>query len=188
MRQARTNGAALAGRATATPWTALRMLSTPASTTKTATPNAAKAAKGGAAKAGGKKVKKDGSKSISDHLSKFILAAEDAKKFKPEFSEEELAEHTRIGRIYQQKTTQRANMYNKDISTKIWMQQEALRALPDNLRIKAEELDESPPPPDRPWPIWMTPPIKDFDYKKFTRAKGEEGEDDEEEIGSSEKK
>jgi hypothetical protein len=33
----------------------------------------------------------------------------------------------------------------------------------------------------------MTPPIKDFDYKKFTRKTGEEGDEDEDGPGSEKK-
>lgn len=145
------------------------------------------APKGGVTNANkAKKVtKKDNAKTLAEHLTKFMLSAEEAKRFKPVFTEEELAEHAKIGRIFQQKTTQQHNRLQKDLSTKIWLQQDAMRAMPDHLRAKAEIVDDTPPPPDRPWPIWMTPPIKDFDAKKFMGK--EDQDEDDEEIAEAEK-
>ena len=151
---------------------------------KVATPNAAKATKGkgvggpNANKA--KKGKGSSEKAEAEHLTKFMMAAEEAKSFKPQFTEEELIEHAKIARTYQRNMTKMQNKLNKDLSDKIWLQQEALRALPDNLRIKAEMLDETPPPADRPWPLWMTPPIPGFNPKSFM------GKSDSEEDETSE--
>lgn len=141
--------------------------------------NPAPATKGGTNKnAAAKKAKTSNEKTIAEHLTKFIMAAEEAKAFKPDFSEEELAEHARIGRIYQQKMTQRHNRTQKDLATKIWMQHDALRSLPEGLRAHAETIDDTPPPPDRPWPFFQTPPIKDFNAKQFMGKKEDEDDDE----------
>jgi len=130
---------------------------------------------------------KGAEKSASEHLTKFLFSAQEARAYKPDYSEAELAEHAKIALTYQRKLTELSNQLNKDLSTKIWLQQEALRALPDNLRAKAEEIDEAPPPPDRPWPIWATPPIKDFDVRQYTGKKTEGEEEDDEDEGAGSK-
>ena len=61
-----------------------------------------------------------------------------------------MAEHARIGREYTIQSQRRTNTMNKDISQKIWLQQEAIRALPEALRIEATIIDDTPPPKDRP--------------------------------------
>ena len=87
---------------------------------------------------------------------------------KPKFTPEELAEHARIGREFNIQSQRRENKLNNDLSTKIWLMQDALKALPEKLRIEAEIIDESPPPKDRPiFGIWDTPPIKGFDSSKY---------------------
>ena len=148
---------------------------------------AAKAQKGAAGGNANKAKKSKGGaeKSASEHLTKFIFAAEEARAFKPQFSEEQLAEHAKIALTYQRKMTELNNKLNKDLTNKIWLQQEALRALPENLRLKAEIIDEATPPPDRPWPMWATPPIKDFDARQYTgKNKDGEEEEDDEEVGA----
>ena len=57
------------------------------------------------------------------------------------------------------------NKMNKDLSTKMWLQDEAMNALPKDLLQHALVIDSTPPPPDRPWPILMTPPIPDLNLK-----------------------
>ena len=54
-----------------------------------------------------------------------------------DYTEEEKAEHTRIVKTYQREKLRRVNLINKDIADKIWLQQEAMRALPDHLRESA---------------------------------------------------
>jgi len=61
----------------------------------------------------------------------------------------------------------------KDLSTKIWLQQEALKAIPEALRVHALIIDDTPPPPNRPLPIYQTPPIKDFDVSKYLKDEEE---------------
>lgn len=114
-------------------------------------------------------------------LQKFIDTAEKAKAIDLEFSEEELAEHARVGLEYNRQTTIRVNKQGNDLSTKIWLQQEAMRALPPELRTHAETIDETPPPSDRPWPIWMTPPIKGFNPRDYMGNKGDD-DDDEDDV------
>lgn len=53
------------------------------------------------------------------------------------------------------------------------MQQAAIQALPFTLRELAEEIDETPPPEERPFPFWATPPIKGFNARDYM------GKDDE---------
>jgi len=120
-------------------------------------------------------------------MNKFIMTSEAAKNYKPDYSEEEKAEHARIAMEYYRKMTELNNKIDKELATKIWLQQEALRSLPDNLRIAAEIIDDTPPPPDRPWPVYATPPIKGFNVRDYIGKKGGgdgEDDDDEEEGGS----
>ena len=102
-------------------------------------------------------------------------------RMKFDYSEEELAEHARIAKTYQRKRLEETNLMNKDIADKIWLQQEAMRALPDHLRAAAEVIDDEPPPPDREFTIWQTPPIKGFNIKDYEND-GED-EDDIEDQG-----
>ena len=93
---------------------------------------------------------------------------------KIDFTEEELSNHARIGKEYQRQSTIRNNQMEKDLTTKIWLQQDALAALPESLRGHALIVDEKPPPPDRPWPFFATPPIKDFDPHAYEGKKDNE--------------
>lgn len=95
-------------------------------------------------------------------------------RMKATFSEEELAEHNRIGREYHRQYLSRKNKMDHDLTNKIWLQQEAIRALPADLREQALVIDWTPPPSDRPWPYYETPPIKGFSVQKF--LEGESGE------------
>ena len=83
-----------------------------------------------------------------------------------------MKEHATIALEYQRQSTRLHNKLEKDQSTKIWLQQDALKALPDYLKKAAEEIDETPPPADRPWPRWQTPPIKGFNPKDFDSNTG----------------
>ena len=56
--------------------------------------------------------------------------------------------------------------------------QDALLALPDDLKKAAEVLDDTPPPPDRPWALWQTPPIKGFDVTEFTKNDSSENDNE----------
>jgi hypothetical protein len=72
----------------------------------------------------------------------------------------------------------RHNQQAKDLTTKIWLQQEAMRAMTPELREQAEIIDDTPPPPDRPWPIWLTPPIKGFNPRDYLGDKDDVDEDE----------
>lgn len=98
-------------------------------------------------------------------------------RLKVSFSPEEMEEHNRIGREYHRQSTIRQNKMDHDLSNKIWLQQEAIRALPPNLREHAMTIDTTTPPPDRPWPYYETPPIKGFSIHKYVEG-GETSEAD----------
>ena len=119
----------------------------------------------------------DNEKRIVESLQAFFEAAEKAKKASIPFTEEEKAEHLKIGREYSRQVRIRDNQEKKDLATKVWLQQEAMRALPADLRRHAEEIDETPPPRGRPWPIWWTPPIKGFNAQDYISRIEEEGEE-----------
>jgi hypothetical protein len=92
---------------------------------------------------------------------------------KHNYTEEEQAERLRIGKEHRLQSILRQNQLDKDMSTKIWLQSEALDAMPENLRTAALIIDETPPPPGRPWPKWWTPPVKGFTYKHNTDEEDE---------------
>ena len=120
----------------------------------------------------------DRDKKLTENLLQFVEAVRKTMKNKIEFPPEVAEEHFRIGREYSRQLRIRDNLERKDIATKIWLQQEAMRALPPDLRAKAEIIDEEPPPRGRPWPVWQTPPIKDFDLKKYSSTEeAQEGEE-----------
>lgn len=91
------------------------------------------------------------------------------KSHKVQFTDEEMKEHFKIGREYNRQSTIRHNKLQKDLSTKIWLQHEALAAMPEHLRIEALICDETPAPDDRVMPIFDTPPIKDFDASLYMK-------------------
>lgn len=55
------------------------------------------------------------------------------------------------------------------MATKCWLQGEAIRSMRPDLKLQAEILDEEPPPFDRPWPFWNTPPIKGFNARDYMK-------------------
>ena len=81
---------------------------------------------------------------------------------KHELTEDEKEERNRIGRTYNIEQFKLHNSLMKDVSTKIWMQSEAVAGLPEHLRAAALIIDESSPPHDRPWPMWQTPPVEGY--------------------------
>jgi hypothetical protein len=85
------------------------------------------------------------------------------------FDEETLARHERIGALHAKKSAERSHDMIQDLTDKIWYQQDAIYALPQHLFEKAMEIDETPPPSDRPFPIWETPPIPGFQYSDVVR-------------------
>jgi hypothetical protein len=75
------------------------------------------------------------------------------------FPEDVAAEHARIGREYNRQMFIQHNQQVKDLTLKIYLQQDALAALPPHLLELASVIDETPPPRNRPYPIWQTPPV-----------------------------
>jgi hypothetical protein len=76
-------------------------------------------------------------------------------------------EHAAIAKEYTRQSAARHRRLEKDVTNKIYLQQAAIHALPDSLRALAEIIDETPPPPERPWPVWATPPIKGFNARDY---------------------
>jgi hypothetical protein len=67
----------------------------------------------------------------------------------------------------------------KDLTTKIWLQQEAIRAIPDHLVAAALVIDDTPPPGnpwERPFPNWDTPPIPGFNPADYENASADKAE------------
>lgn len=88
-----------------------------------------------------------------------------------DYSDEELAEHASIAKEYQRQFSRRNARLEQDLTTKIYLQQAALTALgqcSESLLERAVELDETPPPAERPFPVWATPPIKGFNARDYT--------------------
>jgi hypothetical protein len=88
-------------------------------------------------------------------------------RFRPKYSAEELAEHHRIGRTYNIESFKRHNRDQKDYATKCWLASEALKSMRADLKVHASIIDDTPPPPDRPWAVFYTPPIKGFKLKDY---------------------
>lgn len=97
---------------------------------------------------------------------------------KLDWSEEEEKEHYRIGRTYNINSFVRHQRLSKDLADKIWLMQEAVRSLPPTLEAAAREIDDTPPPKDRPWATWSTPPIKGFDSSPYIDAEEDDDEDE----------
>lgn len=76
----------------------------------------------------------------------------------------------------------RENAWNKEFTTMIYLQNDALAAMPANLKEQAMIYDETPAPDDRDLPIYETPPIKGFNPnlydQKTTGKKGKKGGED----------
>jgi hypothetical protein len=121
--------------------------------------------------------KRGSDKKEGEAINKFIAMAEAAKNWKPPYTEEELAAHAVIAKEHARQNMRRTNKFNKDLSTKIWLMQEALRSMPPALAANALVIDETPPPPDRPWPFFDTPPIPGFNAKDYVKGNTNDDED-----------
>jgi len=118
-------------------------------------------------------------------IERFVEVTEKATKLKLELTDEEKKEHERIAKEYAKQNQIRHNKYEKDLTTKIYLQKDALKALPEQLKIAASVIDHEPPPSDRPMAVWATPPIKGFDIRDYVGKQNEDDEfdgDDDEEI------
>jgi len=60
-----------------------------------------------------------------------------------------------IAKEYQIQSAKRNNLLSKDVATKIWLQQQAIKALPtEQLREHALTIDRTAAPDGRPFPHW----------------------------------
>lgn len=63
----------------------------------------------------------------------------------------------------------RHNRDRKDYANKSWLMIEALKSMRPDLKANALIVDPTPPPKDRPFPIFYTPPIKGFKLKDYMK-------------------
>ena len=56
----------------------------------------------------------------------------------------------------------------------MYLMHEAINSLPEELKLKAQIVDRTPPPPNRPYPSWDTPPVVDFDIKEHLKKEAAE--------------
>ena len=150
-----------------------------------------KQSKGGKAKSGGprgKVEKRNNSEedSMMEAIEKFVSVSDRASKLKLDFTDEEKKEHERIAKEYAKQNQIRHNKFEKDLTTKIYLQTDALNALPEQLQIAASVIDHEPPPSDRPMAVWATPPIKGFNVRDYVGKSNEEDEFGDEEEESDE--
>ena len=104
----------------------------------------------------------------------FHSAAVSAKKWKVPFSDEEMVEHERIAKVFNAESFRYKNRTDKDLTNKIYLMKEAIAVMPAHLCEAALKVDETPPPQDRPWALFSTPPIKDFNVKEYMKADEDE--------------
>lgn len=71
---------------------------------------------------------------------------------------------------------------NYDLTNKIWLQQEAVRALPADQQAFARKPNTASVPRNRPWPKWDTPPIKGFNPRDYMDKKRDKQEEDDREA------
>lgn len=103
-------------------------------------------------------------------FSYLLLFNRKRRQFPPEVAEE----HARIGREYNRQMFIQHNQHVKDMTLKIYLRQDAMKALPPDLYKLASVIDETPPPRNRPYPIWYTPPVPGL---LLTDPDGEENEE-----------
>lgn len=87
-----------------------------------------------------------------------------------------MAEHERIAKVYGAESFRYKNRIDKDLTNKIYMMQEAIAVMPVELREAALAVDETPPPQERPWASYSTPPIDGFNVKEYMKADEDEKE------------
>lgn len=92
---------------------------------------------------------------IADNIFHFIQTAIEVQKIKLEYSDEEKA----IIKEYNRQTSIRDAQEKKDLSTKVWLQQQAIKLIPtERLRAAAKVIDETKPPDKRDLPAGHRPP------------------------------
>ncbi len=97
----------------------------------------------------------------------FLDKAQEVGSKKIPLSEEVKKRNFEVGHEFNRQTSIRDNVYNRDITDKIWLQQDAIRALPPTLLAACLEIDETPPPEEHVPAIFTMPPKEDFDYMKL---------------------
>jgi hypothetical protein len=108
----------------------------------------------------------------------FVKASIKADRAKLDLSDSERAEHKRIADEYNRQTSRADAAMMQDLAVKAWLQQAAIDAIPDNkLKTAALIVDEEPPPNNRPWPFFDTPPMVDFDITEFDGSKERDDDD-----------
>lgn len=107
----------------------------------------------------------------------------------PPYTPEELAERNRLAKEFTKKSRLAENEMILDLTTKIYLQEAALAALPQKFVAAATFIDDTAPPKDRPFPYFDTPPIKDFDFRQYiTKDKNnDDDDDDDDESGTPSK-
>lgn len=76
-------------------------------------------------------------------------------RIKLTYTDEEMIKNAAIAKRYQIESAKRHNLLSKDVTTKIWLQQQAIKALPSELlRVHALTIDATPAPEGRPFPHW----------------------------------
>ena len=66
-------------------------------------------------------------------------------------------------------------MIQKDLTDKVWLMQEAIKALPEQLQQHALLVEDVAAPAERTLPFWDTPPVKDFDIRKYVQTSDSSG-------------
>ena len=90
------------------------------------------------------------------------------------FPPEVAAEHARIANEYNRQMFKLRNKFDKDLALKTWLMNDARKALPTHLQEHANTFNDTPMPPNRPFPKWHTPPIKGFNSQEYVNSSGEE--------------
>lgn len=89
---------------------------------------------------------------------------------KENFPPEVEAEHARIAKEYNRQMFRLKKKFDKDVTLKLWLMNEATDSLPADLKAHAITFDETPMPPNRPFPKYDTPPIKGFKFQEYAKS------------------
>eukprot|EP00611_Tribonema_gayanum_P032584 TRINITY_DN9816_c0_g1_i1.p2 TRINITY_DN9816_c0_g1~~TRINITY_DN9816_c0_g1_i1.p2 ORF type:complete len:187 (-),score=78.23 TRINITY_DN9816_c0_g1_i1:121-681(-) len=114
---------------------------------------------------GGGKASKQEERSTTDKLLSRMVNA----PFRPpNYTPEERAYHYEIGRAYTRNLMLRHNAQQEDMAWKLALRDQALAALPPDLRAHASSIDDAPFPLERRIALW-TAPIPNFDAAYYRR-------------------
>lgn len=84
---------------------------------------------------------------------------------------EEQAHRRQVLRTANTESRKAHQKVERDLTNKIYLQQEAIKALPVEMQADAKMIDQTPYPMDRPWPRWDTPPIPGFNPLDYADKK-----------------